>query len=101
VPLYQKVSTLHKRTKGAFQFIAVSSGAEGDLLEFLAANLIEADRIIPAKTANLGIRGTPTVLLVDRHGTVVSSWRGALNNSDESALLEALQKPPLRSDARR
>jgi len=94
VPLYQEVSALHKAAKGAFQLIAVSTGTAGELLEFLNANLIEVDRIFPAEAANLGVRATPTVLLVNRQGRVVSSWQGAMRPSDESAFLEILRKSP-------
>lgn len=94
VPLYQKVSTLHKATKAAFQLIAVSADTEEELSRFLSANLIEVDKIIPAVEARLGIRATPTVLLVNRQGRVVSSWQGAMRSSDESAFLEILRKSP-------
>jgi len=94
VPLYQKLSTLHKATKAAFQLIAISADAGDELSRFLAANLIEVDRIIPADVARLGIQATPTVLLVNRQGRVESSWRGAMRSSDESAFLKTLRKSP-------
>lgn len=94
VPLYQKVSTLHKATKAAFQLFAVSTDTGDELSRFLSTNLIEVDGIIPAEAASLGIRATPSVLLVNRQGRVVSSWQGAMRSSDESAFLEILRKSP-------
>jgi len=88
------VSTLHQATKTAFQLIAVSADTEEELARFLGENLIEFDRIIPAGEAHLGIRATPTVLLVSREGKVVSSWQGAMRSSEESAFLEILRKSP-------
>jgi AhpC/TSA family len=91
VPLYQRVSTLHK--KGAFQLIAVSTGTKDELAEFLNANRIEVDRIVTVDAAKPGISGvTPNVLLVDRHGKVVSNWLGAMQPSTSSAFLEELER---------
>jgi hypothetical protein len=94
VPLYQRVSKLHKAAMPAFQLIAVSAGTVDELTKFLIANSIEVDRVIPAEAARLGNQATPTVLLVDHRGKVVSSWQGAKRSSDESAFLEILRKSP-------
>lgn len=94
VPLYQKVSMLHKSRKAAFQLIAISADGVDTMSRFLGANLIEVDRIIPAEVTRLGIQATPTVLLVNNQGRVASSWQGAMRPSDESAFLEILRKSP-------
>jgi hypothetical protein len=81
-------------TKAAFQLIAVSADVGDELSSFMAENLIEVDRIIPAEVARLGIQATPAVLLVNSQGRVESSWRGAMRSADESAFLEILRKSP-------
>jgi len=44
----------------------------------------------------LGIRGTPTVLLVDSLGTVRKKWAGQLPATQEESLLVAIRQFPVR-----
>ncbi len=44
-----------------------------------------------ARLPTIGIRGTPTLLVLDNKGVVVNAWVGELNAADESEVWQALQ----------
>jgi thiol-disulfide isomerase/thioredoxin len=89
VPLYQAVSALHK-TAGGFQFVVVSNDPPGQTESFLKENSIEVDKVLSPVPGSLGIRGTPTILLVDQSGKVSFSHKGMMAKAIDDQFLKRL-----------
>ncbi|HEX8688101.1 MAG TPA: hypothetical protein VF736_09370 [Pyrinomonadaceae bacterium] len=52
---------------------------------------VSIDNVRQSPLNNLGVVGTPTLLLVDNNGSVVNAWRGRLDSNREREVLERLQ----------
>jgi hypothetical protein len=50
------------------------------------------DEVISMEVSKLGVRGTPTLLLLDWQNEVEELWAGKLNDSQESQVIERLKK---------
>jgi hypothetical protein len=73
------------------QIVAVfpQSVSEGKVyLEGLAVPITEVRQ---ADLSQLGVEGTPTLILTDNRGAVIDSWFGKLNKDDENAVLSHLK----------
>jgi len=51
---------------------------------------IAVDEVRQATPSSLGIRGTPTILLVNKDGVITSSWRGKLPTEKEAEVMARL-----------
>jgi hypothetical protein len=70
---------------------AVSSPDAKDLEQSkLAASGVKPDAIVELDFRQIKVPGTPTVLLVDRQGKVLSVWMGKLDARGEREVLQAL-----------
>ncbi|MYA79388.1 MAG: hypothetical protein F4X39_02525 [Acidobacteriia bacterium] len=73
------------------QVVAVVTEDEDTSDSFISsAGLQEIPLFSGVKLRNLRVRGTPTLLLVDRQGIVVNLWRGKLVRGAEQEVLKAL-----------
>jgi hypothetical protein len=52
---------------------------------------VSIDNVRQDSLNNLGVSGTPTLLLVDNNGSVVNAWKGRLDGNREREVLERLQ----------
>lgn len=86
LPFYRELTA---RTRGKVQVVAVLPQAQPEARKFLGDAGIEADRIVTATPETLGVRGTPTVLLVDGSGKVKQVWEGQLDEAGQKNLLAA------------
>jgi hypothetical protein len=72
------------RTIGSFpQDLAESN-------KYLSEKSVSFDEIIKADASQLPVRGTPTLILVDKNGTVVDSWGGKLPPEKEKEVVGKL-----------
>lgn len=53
---------------------------------------MQVDDVKQASLSTIGVRGTPTLLLVDNKGTVADVWQGKLDSGQEERLLAVLKK---------
>jgi hypothetical protein len=51
---------------------------------------VQVDAILQGSLANIGVRGTPTLLLVNEAGVITEAWPGKLPPRDEEAVLARL-----------
>lgn len=73
------------------QVVAAVTEDEVTAASFLAnAGLQEIPFFSGVELRGLRVRGTPTLLLVDRQGVVVNLWRGKLFHDSEQEVLKAL-----------
>lgn len=61
---------------------------------FLTAHGVSGLIVKQAMLWQLGVNGTPTLLLVDDSGKVVESWSGRLTPSQEAVVVARLEKLP-------
>lgn len=92
LPFYQKLSQETAR-RGDTQLIAVlpQDSATGE--KYLESNDVAVRRVVQANPPNLGIGGTPTLLLVDRNGAITDTWFGKLAADQEQKVFGRVQSP--------
>jgi thiol-disulfide isomerase/thioredoxin len=95
MPFYKALATAAraKRADGHLQILFLTTDPTEMATQYLRAGGVEVDKII-SLTADeldeLNIQGTPTLLLVNRSGTVREVWVGKLDSERERAALAAL-----------
>jgi len=81
VPFYRELATklagLDSSAKGKLRMVAVFPQSKEDVEEFKASQKLRVETVVGAAMGQLGVSGTPTVLLVSREGTVLRGWVGA------------------------
>jgi hypothetical protein len=77
LPFYKELSA---RASGKLDVIAVLPQPLSESQAFLQRADVSATRVVSANLSLLGIRGTPTILLVDGHGKVQEEWQGFLDD---------------------
>ncbi len=65
--------------------------AEGE--SYLNGNRVHVDQVKQISLANIGVSGTPTILLLDAHGVVTRSWVGKLQPQEEDQVLTVILGP--------
>ena len=87
-PFYRNLAE-HSRERHV-RFIAVFPQPVAESKTYLSNEGVQVDDIRQASLPELQIKGTPTLLLVDRSGTVKSVWRGKLPPEKEQEVLATL-----------
>jgi hypothetical protein len=86
-PFYQRLA----QSKGGTRLIAVLPQPVEDGQKYLDKLHVPVSEVRQLTLSDLGVEGTPTLLLVDKSGTVKNVWVGRLQIEQEAAVLEALQ----------
>lgn len=86
LPFYKQLTA---KTRGRVNVVAVLPQAQAEAQKFLSGAGVETDKIVTATPDALGVRGTPTVLLVDGSGKVKQAWVGRLDPKGQENLLAA------------
>lgn len=86
-PFYQLL-VQEKAKRGRGRIVAVLPQGAGEAKKYLDDLGIGVDEIKQAAPISIGVRATPTLILVDRTGSVVESWVGKLPPARESAVLD-------------
>lgn len=89
VPFYKQ---LLAKTHGRVNVIAVMPQPQKEAEAFLKAEGLSCDQVVSAQPSASGIRGTPTLLLVDSTGKVKSAWVGKLSDSAQQEVASAVQR---------
>jgi hypothetical protein len=88
-PIYQRLAEQRKRF-GDTRFVAVLPQTVEESKAFLDQLGVQVDTILQGSLANIGVRGTPTLLLVNSAGVVTEAWSGRLRPEAEQAVLARL-----------
>jgi len=89
MPFYRRVSQLRQASKPQASVGAVSLESPDELRQFLSKEGVSADGVYKIPFAS-GLRGTPTVLIVDEKGTIRRVFEGKLDSSREQAILDII-----------
>jgi len=84
---YRKLSSL-ARSRGT-RLVGVSWESPERNRAYLTSHGVDVDEIVSASKTSIGIRGTPTVILVNSRGVVLNSWPGKLDEPTETEVLNA------------
>lgn len=82
---------LAEARRGNTRLVAVLPQELGEGQEYLKKLGVEVDGVKQSSLASVGVRGTPTLILVDRRGQVIESWAGKLPPDQEAEVLSRLQ----------
>jgi peroxiredoxin len=89
MPFYRTLGESARGTKT--HVYAVFPPAETASDQFLASRSVRVDGVASETLGALGVRGTPTVLVVDAKGKIERAWVGALNDAQKQELLQTVQ----------
>lgn len=88
-PFYQQ---LMKERESNTRIIAVLPQSISDGRDYLNRLGVTVDGIKQASLSSIGVRATPTLILVDRNGVVVESWVGKLPNTEEAKVIKRMHQ---------
>jgi hypothetical protein len=74
------------------RMVAVLPEKQEEAASYLKEHGIGVDEVISMKVSKLGVRGTPTLLLLDGQNKLEELWAGKLNESQEGQVIERLKK---------
>jgi thiol-disulfide isomerase/thioredoxin len=88
-PFYQQ---LVKELDGSTHAVAVLPQSVSDSRGYLNRLGVVVDDIQQSELSLLGVRGTPTLILVNDKGVVVDSWVGKLPDDDQAKLINRVRQ---------
>jgi hypothetical protein len=88
VPFYQKLGAVEKDVK----MVAVLPQPVTEAQKYFSDAGVHVDDVRQVPLNTLGVRGTPTLLLVNDAGVVTDVWVGKLQPDQEVQVLTALEK---------
>ena len=86
-PFYQQLAKSHQNVR----LIALLPQPPDQGRQYMDHLQVSVDEVRQAPLTTLGIRGTPTLILLDSGGAIVKAWRGKLTADKESEVLASLK----------
>ncbi|MEQ1605808.1 MAG: hypothetical protein ABL999_13165 [Pyrinomonadaceae bacterium] len=84
-PFYQKLSARKNGT--GVRLFAVLPQPKEEVSKYLSEKNVTVDEIVQLNPGQIDVRGTPTLLLVDRLGVVLEAWNGKLPPEKENEVM--------------
>jgi hypothetical protein len=91
VPFYQKLAVFKNSSPSKVRLAIVMSEPKEEIEDYLKKQGIAADSVFSMPLSQIGVKGTPTLLLLDGQDKLVESWVGQLNSQEESDVVARLQ----------
>ena len=92
MPFYKRL--IEKNAAGkSVRMIAALPQDVPEATKYLADNNVTVDQVIKANPGEAMVRGTPTLLLVDKNGVVLDTWIGKLPPEKENEVIERAFSP--------
>jgi len=92
VPFYQKLAALKNSSASRVRLAAIMPESKEEAEDYLKKNGIAADAVVSMPMSQIGVNGTPTLLLLDGQNKLIEAWAGQLNSSQESEVIGHLRK---------
>lgn len=89
IPFYQKLVG-QKTGRGDVKMIAVMPQSVSEAQKYLSEHKISVEEVKQISPNTINIKGTPTLVLIDKTGVVVQSWGGKLPPEKEVEVLNQL-----------
>jgi peroxiredoxin len=90
MPFYRNLSALAARAKTHVYAVFPPSEKESD--KYLERHSVRTDGVTSTALDAIGVRGTPTLLLIDATGKIERAWVGALTDAQEKEVLQTVQR---------
>jgi hypothetical protein len=88
-PFFQRIQ--NEASKDV-KMVAVLPQTVEESRKYLETEGVHVDDVKQATLGSIGVRGTPTLLLVDNKGKVADVWQGKLDPDQEEGVLAVLKK---------
>jgi peroxiredoxin len=95
MPFYKKLAEEAAGTRGATRLVGITTDTAETAQEYLRQHRLQLSTVVSTTPGMLRVRGTPTLLLVDRAGAIKHIWNGQLPGGAETDVLSALSPVPL------
>jgi hypothetical protein len=92
VPFYRSLSDWKQKNHNDLKLVVVSPEATGTTEEFLRSNRIVADSVVSYPLQNIGVSGTPTLMIVDSKGVLKRVHHGKLQPDEQAEVIGDLEK---------
>jgi hypothetical protein len=92
VPFYRKLTAFKNSAPQGLRLVAVLPEKQEEAEAYLKGNGIGVDAVVSMPVSNLGVRGTPTLLLLDGQNKVEETWVGKMSDAGESQVIDRLKK---------
>jgi len=86
-PFYQRLAQTH----GTAQLVVLMPQSVSEGKKYLDDLKVNIEDIRQVNFGSLGVRGTPTLILVDADGVVKGSWMGKLGPNDEKEVMDTIE----------
>ncbi|SRR6266436_215730 len=90
-PFYQRL-TRELNEPGKTHLVAVLPQSNDESKQYLKDKMIDIPDVKQASPMPMGVRGTPTLVLVDNTGTVLEQWNGKLPAAEEDKVISRLKQ---------
>ncbi|MGB8478771.1 MAG: hypothetical protein WCE63_08010 [Acidobacteriaceae bacterium] len=90
LPFYRRLVMMEQRAEIRSHVIFVLPNPLSVAIHDVPDNVGEK-RLFPEVRMTFGVRGTPTVLLINSAGIVTRAWQGQLTSADEARVISALK----------
>lgn len=94
MPFYSRLKEARDRGAGSVRLAALSAEPQDLLDGYLSAYKVAVDSTValsPSQFSEFRVRGTPTLILVDRKNVVRKVWIGLLEPAQEAEVLTAVE----------
>jgi hypothetical protein len=91
LPFYRKLVTERSRLGERFSLVVAAREDSAEVKRFLGDAGVKPDLVVQLGSREPGVRGTPTILLVDSSGVVKKIFEGRLNADEEAEVVAALK----------
>src|SRR5262245_32577929 len=92
VPFYQKLAVFKNSAPERVRLATVMTEPKEEIEAYIKKQGIAADAVFSMPVSQIGVKGTPTLLLLDGQNKLVESWVGKLNSQGESDVIAHLKK---------
>jgi thioredoxin-related protein len=90
-PFYQTLANEESEGRIPAKLVAVLPQEVSEGKQYLGELEVPLHEVRQARLDSLGVRGTPTLILVDKSGIVTDTWVGQLSKAQEAEVLSRLR----------
>jgi hypothetical protein len=92
VPFYQKLTAFKNSSPQGLRLVAVLPESKEEAEGYLKEHGIGVNEVVSMPVSKLGVRGTPTLLLLDGQNKLEEVWIGKLSSTQEGQVIGRLKK---------
>jgi hypothetical protein len=93
LPFYRRLASIEAAAPESFHLVGLVSQGRADGTGYFERNGVKLEVLSESGIANgLGLRGTPTLLLIDGEHKVIGVWPGFLDEGGQKAVLSGIHR---------